>query len=135
MIQFFKEVYLAGFAIFFKIPWPKDIAHRAGRAVAGLTVIEWFALLGIEGHIEIFLNKKTFFPEPVVLIAFFALYLVNGYFLFFCKHGIKFAHEFDKLEKPRRVLLVVSFAVLSVAAIVFGICSAIAHRRSLGLPY
>jgi hypothetical protein len=133
MIQFLKEIYLTGFAIFFRLRPKQEIVFRAGRATAALTVIEWFAVLGIEGYIEMFLNKKIIFPESVVIIAFFALYLVNGYFLFFLKHGIKFAHEFDKLEKSRRILLIVSFAILSVAAIVFGIYSAIAYRHFIGV--
>jgi hypothetical protein len=133
MIQFFKELYLTGFAIFFRLSWQKDIAYKAGSAVAVITVVEWFFLEGLRGYADIYLNKKVIFSKSVVLIAFIALYSVNGYFLFFRKHGIKFAHEFDSLKKSRRILLVVSFAVLSVAAIVFGICAVIAHRRFIGV--
>ena len=133
MIRFLKEVYLTGFAIMYRIPRTKDIAYKAGGATVAITVVEWFVLEGLRGYIGIYLNKKIIISEPIVLIAYFALFLVNGYFLFFLKHGIKFAHEFDSLKKSRRILLVVSFAVLSVAAIVFGICATIAHRRFIGI--
>jgi hypothetical protein len=135
MIRFAKELYLTGFAIIFRLSRQKDIAYKAGGAVAAITVIEWFIILGIYGYIETFLRKNTIYPKSAVLIAFFTLYMLNGYILFFRRHGIKFAQKFDGLEKSRRVILVVSVAVLSVAAIVFGICSAVAHRRFLGLPY
>jgi hypothetical protein len=132
MIRFVKEVYFTGFAIFFKIPWPKDIDFKAGRAIAGITVIEWFILLGVEWHIEMFLNTKFAFSGIVVIIAFFALFFANQYFLTIRRDGIKFAGEFDSLKKTKRIFLVGSFAVFSVAAIVFGICSAIAHRHFIG---
>jgi hypothetical protein len=132
MIRFFKEVYLTGFAIVFRLSRARDIAYKAGGAVGAITVVEWFVIEGLRGYIDIFLNKKIIFSKPIVLIAFFVLFLVNGYVLFFRGHGIKFAHEFNSLEKSRRILLVVSCAVLSLAAIVFGICSAIAHRHFIG---
>ncbi|HEY1717157.1 MAG TPA: hypothetical protein VGH42_02540 [Verrucomicrobiae bacterium] len=133
MIRFLKEIYFTSFAIFFKIPWPKDIDFKAGRAIAGITVIQWFVLLGVEWYIEMFLNKKIIFSGYVVIISFFALFFVNQYFLTIRGHGIKFAGEFDSLKKSKKIFLVVSFAVLSVAAIVFGICSAIAHRHFIGV--
>jgi hypothetical protein len=128
-----KEIYLTGFAIIFRLSRARDIAYKAGGAVAAITVVEWFVIEGLRGYIDIFLNKATIFSKSVVLIAFFALFFMNGYVLFFRGHGIKFAHEFGSLKTPRKVLLVSSCAVFSVAAIVFGICSAVAHRRFIGV--
>jgi hypothetical protein len=135
MIRFAKEIYLTGFVIIFRLSRVKDIAYKAGGAIGAITVVEWFALEGLRADIDTFLNRNTIFSKPVVYAAFFALFLMNGYVLFFRGHGIKFAREFESMRKARRIVLVVSCAVLSVAAIVFGICSAIVHRRSLGLPY
>lgn len=132
MIQFIKEVYLTAFAIIFRRARVKDIAYKAGSAVGAITVIEWLILVGISGYVEMFYGKKYLLSKPAVVIAFLALFLVNGYVLFFRGHGVKFARDFDGLEKTRRITLVVSCAVVTVAAIVFFICSAIAHQRFVG---
>ncbi|MGA2028627.1 MAG: hypothetical protein ABSG87_00935 [Verrucomicrobiota bacterium] len=135
MIQFFKEVYLAGFVIIFKGSRARKITYGAGSAIAAITLIEWLVLIGISGYIEMFLNKKLlfYFSKPVVIIAFFALFLMNQYVLFIRGHGIKFAREFDSLKKSRRILLIVSWAVMVVVIIVFFIFSAIAHRHFIGV--
>jgi hypothetical protein len=132
MIRYLKQIYLTEFAIIFRLSRARDIAYKAGGAVAAITVVEWFFIEGLRGYVDIFLNKATIFAKPVVLIAFFGLFFINGYVLFFRRHGIKFAHEFGSLKKSRKVLLVSSCAVLSVAAIVFGIYSAVAHRHFIG---
>jgi hypothetical protein len=133
MIRFAKELYLTGFAIIFRLSRVKDIAYKAGGAIVAVTLVESCILMGMSWYIEILVGKKNLFllPKPAVLIAYFALFFVNGYFLFFRKHGIKFANEFDSLPKSRRVLLVASSAVIVIGAVVFSIFSAIAHRRFL----
>jgi hypothetical protein len=105
MIQFAKELYLTGFAIIFRHSRVKDIAYKAGGAVVAITVVEWFILLGISGYVEMLVGKRDLFlfSKSVVLIAYFALFLVNGYFLYFRGHGIRFSREFDTLPKTRRI--------------------------------
>jgi hypothetical protein len=134
MIRFFKEVYLTGFAIIFNSSRARKVTYRAGGAIGALTLIEWLVFIGISGYIEMFLNKKLlfYFSKPVVVIAFFALFFANQYVLFIRGHGIKFAQEFASLKKSRRILLMVSCALLLLASMAFFICSAIAHRRFIG---
>ncbi len=133
MIQFLKEVYLTGFAIIFRRARVKQVGYKAGSAIAILTLVEWLILIGTSGYVEMFLGKKLLLSKPAVLVAFFALFLVNEYVLFVRGHGIKFAHEFDSLKKTKRITLVVSCAVVTVAAIVFFICSSIAYQRFIGV--
>jgi hypothetical protein len=77
MIQLLKEVYLTGFAIIFRLSRAKDIAYKAGGAVVVIAVVEWFALLGISGYVEKFLDKSflSISSRPIVFITFFALFL------------------------------------------------------------
>ena len=132
MFRFFKEIYLTGFAIIFRLSRAKDIDFKVGAAIAVITLVEWFFFEGLRGYIDIFLNRIVIVSKPVVIITFFALFFVNQYVLTIRGHGIKFAHGFDSLDKCRRIVLVVSFAALSAAAIAFGICGAIAHRHFIG---
>ena len=44
-------------------------------------------------------------------------------------HGIKFEREFTHFKKSRKVLLLVSCAVLLLATTVFSICSVSAYQR------
>jgi uncharacterized membrane protein YidH (DUF202 family) len=135
MIRFFKEVYLTGYVIIFRISRVKDIAYKAGAAIGFVTLIESLFLIGIDNCIEMFLNKKVILSKPAVWLALFALFLINVYFLFFRRYGTKFEREFDNIKKSRRIILVVSCVVVVVAVIVFCIFSSIAYRRFLGFSY
>jgi len=77
VIQFIKEIYLTGFAILFRHARVKEIGYKVGFSIVPITVIQWFALLGILGYVEIFLNRHFSFysSKSVVLIAYFALFL------------------------------------------------------------
>jgi energy-coupling factor transporter transmembrane protein EcfT len=132
MIRLVKEIYLTAFVIIFRLSRAKDIAYRAGGAIAVITVVECLILIGISGYLEKFLGKTYLISKPIFYIGFFAIVFVNGYFLFFRGNGIKFNQEFDGLEKSRRVVLVVSCALLVMAAIAFFIYSAIARRHFTG---
>lgn len=107
---------------------------RISRALAGVTLIEWFNLVGISGYIEMLVGDKKlfYFSEPVVVLAFFALYLVNQYVLATRGHGIKFEREFDNMKKTRKIILVTSCVVLLLATIAFAIYSSLAYRRFIG---
>lgn len=135
MTRFFREIYLTGFTIIFRLSRARNINYKAGGAVGAVTMIEWLIFVGISGYIEMILDKKHLFlfSKPVVIVAFFALWLMNDYMLCVCGHGIKFAREFDSVGKSRRILLLVSCAVVLVAAIVFFIFSAIAHSHFIGV--
>jgi len=133
MFRFLKEIYLTGFAIIFRISRAKDIAYRAGAAIIILTLIEWFNLVNISLCVEMLVGKKLLpqFSKPEVLIAGFALFLINQYILFTRGHGIKFEREFDHLKKSRKILLVTSCVVLLLATIAFSIYSTSAYHRFL----
>jgi hypothetical protein len=131
MFRFFKELYLTAFSLLNKLPTRRGNEFgRIGGAIGAITVIEWFNLVNISACIEMMVGKRLlYFSKPVVIIAFFALFLVNVYALYIRGHGIKFEHEFDNLKKSRKILLVTSCAVLLLATIVFSIYSSLAHRH------
>jgi hypothetical protein len=134
MIRFLKEVYLTAFTLLYRLrPSQKD-STRVGRALAGITLIEWFVLVGISSCIEMFAGAKNlfYFSKVVIVIAIFALYFVNQYVLATRGHGIRFEREFDKLKKTKRTLLMGSCAVLLVTAMAFFIYAGLAHRRFIG---
>jgi hypothetical protein len=133
MIRFIKEVYLTGFTIMFKISRAREIKYKAGSAIAVVALVESFALMGIQWHVEILLNRRFLLPKPAVAAAFVALALINIYILFVRGHGLKFAEEFKSLAKSRRVILATTFVIVSVATIVFGVWSAVAYRHFFGL--
>ncbi len=132
VIQFVKEVYLAGYAVCFRLSRARNVNYKAGGAIGFITLIEWFIFLGILSYVQISIRSKFVFSKPIVIIAFIALFFANQYFLTVRRHGIKFEREFDSLEKSRRITLVVIFAAVTVAATVFCICSGIAFRHFIG---
>jgi hypothetical protein len=130
MIRLFKELYLTGFTLLFRIPGGTHLT-KVGQSIAVLTLIEWLFLAGISSWIDMFIGKRLLmnFTKPVIVIAFFALFLANQYFLFIRGHGIKFEHEFTHLKKSKRVFLQISCVLLVLATIAFFICSRLAYRR------
>ncbi len=130
-IQFIKEIYLTGFAILFRHARVKEIGYKVGFSIVPITVIQWFALLGIWAYVEMFLNKNYLFKfsKAVAIIAYFVLFFINVYFLFFRKHGIKFAYEFDCIGKTRKIFLIVSWVMAVIAVIAFVIFVAVAHQH------
>ena len=135
MIRLIKEIYLTGFSIIFRASRARKITHKAGSAIALLTLIDWMVLLGIAYCIEMcFLKQPLFshFSKAEIIIAFLALALANQYILWSRGHGIKFEREFNSLKRSKRILLLVSFGVLTVAAVAFCIWSTIVHRRFIG---
>jgi len=132
MIQFLKEIYFTGFAIIFNASRVKKISYKAGGATNFVAVIEWFFLIGIFGFIEMFLNINIPLSKLTVGIVYFALFLINDYFLNVRGYGIKFAHDFKGFERSKKIRLVVNFSILTVAVVGFFIYSAVIHRRFLG---
>jgi hypothetical protein len=133
MLRLLRQLYLAGFVVSFRLSRSKNVNYRAGGAIGLITLVEWFILIGILSCVQISVGSKFVFAKPIVIIAFIALFFVNQYFLTVRRHGIKFEREFDSLEKPRRIALVVGCAVVAVAAIVFVIYSGIAFRHFIGV--
>lgn len=132
-IQFVKEVYLTGYILCFRLSRSKDFDYKAGGAIGLITLVEWLIFVGILFYVQISIGSKFVFPKAVVIIAFIALFFVNQYFLTMRRLGIKFEREFDKLDKTKRITLVVSCVVVTVAATVLAIYSAIAFRRFMGV--
>jgi hypothetical protein len=133
MIRFFNEVYLTGFTILFRISRAKKITYKAGGAVAAIMMIQWLILIEIPGYVAMYYGKKMpDLSKPEILVITFAIYLVNLYVLYIRGYGIRFEREFDSLEKPKRILLRASCAVLLLASIALYILSTIAYRRYIG---
>jgi hypothetical protein len=129
LIQFFKEVYLAGYVLCFRLSRSRNVNYKAGGAIGFITLVEWLILIGIVLYVQISIRNKFVFPKPLVIFAFITLFFVNQYFLTVRRHGIKFERDFDSLEKRKRITLVLIFAAITVAATVFCICSGIAFRH------
>lgn len=136
MIRFFKELYLMVFTILYKIPGGTP-SSKSVTSVTAVTLIEWLLLAGISSWIDIFIGKRfllsdynsLIFSKLAALMLFLALGSVNQVVLVARGHGIRFEREFTHLEKSRKVLLVVSCAVLVVATIAFFIYSRLAYQR------
>jgi hypothetical protein len=134
-IRFVKDIYLTGFAIIFRASKADKVGVKAGVAAGILTLIQWFFLVGLICFIATVQNEKVtpiIFSTPVVLPASFVLFFVNVHFSYIRGYGIKFAEEFDRIKRTRKTLLVTSFAVFSIAAVAFGLCSRIAYNRLIG---
>lgn len=102
----------------------------AGKGVFVVSLIAFFIIEAIKQRIEILLGARfSFDSSPWDMAAVLALYFLNRYVLITRGHGIKFEREFTHLKKSRKILLLVSFAVLLLATIAFAICSDSAYRR------
>ncbi|MGP8201461.1 MAG: hypothetical protein ACLQU4_18375 [Limisphaerales bacterium] len=138
MIRLFKELYLTGFTIGFRLRMPERLGGGwgpiidAGKGVALLSIIALINLTNIMDWIEVYGGTKFSFDSSrwaqcaIALVFYFA----NYYILVTCGHGIKFEREeFKNLKKSRKVLLIVSFAVLLLITIVFSIYSTSAYQH------
>ncbi|MGO8835893.1 MAG: hypothetical protein ACLQQ0_00565 [Limisphaerales bacterium] len=136
MIRFFKDIYLTGFALLFKIPGG-DTRGKTLGSVSAVTLIEGLILAGIASWIDIFTGTRYLLSSAnslassklVILIFVFALFSANYRVLVTRGHGIKFEREFIHIKKSRKILLVAGCAVLVVATIAFFIYSRLAYRH------
>jgi len=127
MIQFFKELYLTGFAIAFRLRAPERLGGGwgpivdAGKGIAAVSLIELVIIRLIQDWIEISIGKRFSFDSNRLVNSaiFLVFYLVNYYFLVSRKHGLKFEREFSHLKKTRKVLLLVGCAMIFLATVVF----------------
>jgi hypothetical protein len=135
MIRFIKELYLASFALVYRISRQPDVAIRTGAAIAPLVLIQCLNITNIQSCIEIYFGKKGLFDSSrLTTLAIFSTFaFINSYFLVIRGYGTKFVHEFDKLEKSRRILLTVSCVFLLLATVVFTIWSGLAYRHFIGI--
>ena len=134
MLSFFKEIYLTGFTIFFKVGsanWTHGI--NIGKGVTGVAMVEWLILIGIASQIDALIGTRSLLdiPKWTAIFAFLVLCAANHYVLVVCRHGIVFEREFTNLKKSRRILLVAACAAITLVAIAFFISAAQAHRKLL----
>ena len=132
MFRFFKDLYFACFTFFFRVGiyrWSLPIERS--KAVACVTVIEWFILIEIAAWVEMFFGTRLLLNNGkwIVWVTYLALCLPNYYVLLIRGHGIRFEREFTHLKKSRKTLLLISFSVLLLATIVFFIYSVSAYHR------
>jgi len=132
MCQFFKEIYLTAFTIFFRAGsayWTPRI--NAGKGVTGVAMIEWIVLIGIASWIDVLVGTKSLLdiPKWATIIAFLALCAANHYPLVARGHGIAFEREFANLKKSRRILLLAGCVAMMLTAIALFIFSASFHRK------
>jgi len=136
MIRFFKELYLTGFIILYKIPG-KTLSSRSGTSVTAIAVVEWLFLAGVSSWIDICTGKRFLlsdanslaFSKLVIVVVFIALGFVNYRILVTRGHGIKFERKFDNLQKSKKIILVTSCCGLVLATIAFFICSRLAYQH------
>jgi hypothetical protein len=137
MTRFFKELYLTMFTIGFRFRAPQRFGGGwgpiidAGKGVLLVCLIAFFILKGIESYIEFHVGTRFSFDSSKWEMAAItlALYLPNYYVLVTRGHGIKFEREFTHLKKSKKVLLLVSCAVLLLATMAFCIYSDSAYQR------
>lgn len=130
MFQFFKELYFTCFTLFFRAGiYRWSLPTEIGKAVACVTLMEAINLLGIDSWIEMHIGERFHFDRWTIIIGFFALYLLNYYVLAIRGHGITFEREFNKLQKSKKILSVVSFVGLILATIAFFIWTVQAYHR------
>ena len=133
MAHFIKTIYLGMFLVLFKSSrWPTPETN-AGMAAAFLTLVEFFAILGIACWVDIFLATKIMaeFPKWAVFILFLILCAPNYYVLISKGHGAAFANEFAHFNKFKRWSLLLICAMIMVAIFLFFLYSATTHRRIL----
>jgi hypothetical protein len=137
MIRFLKELYLTGFTLGFRARMPEKLGGGwgpvidAGKGVAVLSLIGLINLTNIEYWFDICIGTRFTFDsnrwEQGAVFA--AAFIANYYILVARGYGIRFEREFKNLKKSRKVLLVVSCAVLLLADIMFSIYSDSTYRR------
>lgn len=122
MIRFFKELYLTAYVLLYRIPGGTTYV-KTTQAATIIMLIEWLMLAEIGSCIAILSGTRflIFSSKLLMLISGLALYYPNYRILVIRGHGIKFEREFNNLKKSRRILLVVSCAVLLLATIAFWI--------------
>jgi hypothetical protein len=136
MIRFFKELYLTGFTLLYKIPGGTPHS-KTGTSVPVIALFEVAFLAGVLSWIDISNGKRFLLSSSnslashkiVFLFFFIVLSLVNYHILVTRGHGIKYEREFNNLKKSRKILLVTSCCGLALATIAFFIYSRFAYRR------
>lgn len=131
MFQFFKEIYLTAFTIFFRTggaAWTPGI--NAGKGVVGVAMIEWLVLIGLVSWIEVLVGTRFLLgiSKWATIIVFLALCAANHYPLVARGHGTAFEREFASLQKSRKILLLVFCAIIIGVAIAFFVYTAQVHR-------
>ena len=119
------------FLVLFKSSrWPTPETN-AGMAVAFLTLVECFAILGIACWVDILLGTKILaeFPKWAVFIFILILCAPNYYVLVSKGSGAAFAKEFAHFGKYKRWSLLLICAMTMVAIFLFFLYSATTHRR------
>ena len=133
MIRYITELYLTGFAVFFRFRPNQKVSIRAGRAITAITFILWMAFLALFCIIEIFsgrifLNQAT---KLTIIVAWFGCYFINMHILYVRGHGVRFEREFDKMERSARNLLIWRFIVSVLIVITLSVLLFIAHNHFL----
>ncbi|HEV2327423.1 MAG TPA: hypothetical protein VGY56_01395 [Verrucomicrobiae bacterium] len=131
MIKYVTEIYLTGFAIFFKFRPDQKASTRAGRATTVVTFFLWIALLALLGLIEMISGRQFLkqVPKLTIVVVWIGLYLINMHFLYLRGYGIRFEQEFDKLDKSAKNLLIWRFIVSVLVVITFSILLFMAHNH------
>ena len=117
MIKYLKEIYFTLFVLFYRTPaWGslRSKNRRNGRAVTGVTLIEWFILLGVGSWISIYFRSRYLFGFSIVaiLILFAMLAFANYHFLVIRGHGADFDRDFAHLKKTKKVFLITCYLAL-----------------------
>jgi hypothetical protein len=129
MIRYITEIYLTGFAIFFRFRPNQKNSTRAGRAISAITFILWIALLALFCLIEMLSGQRLLnqISKLTIVVAWFGFYLINMHILYVRGYGVRFEREFDKLDKSARDLLIWRFIVSVLVVITLSILLFIAH--------
>ncbi len=100
-------------------------------SVAVIALIEASVLLGIDLFIDVLSGAKIppIIPKWTFIFLYSAIFVLNFYFLVFCRYGVKFEREFDHFKRSKKIQLVMASVTVMLAAIAFFIYAANIHRN------
>jgi hypothetical protein len=126
-----KTIYLGMFLVLFKSSrWPTPEAN-ARISAAFLTLIEFFAILGIACWVDILLGTKAMsdFPKWSVFVFFLVLCIPNYHVLISKGYGARYVDEFAHFSKLKQWFLLLICAIMMIAIFLLCLYSATAHRK------
>jgi len=93
---------------------------NAWKAVSGVTFLGTVLLVVIESWVDVLLRRDFLLGRWTTGIGYFALFFANYFTLVHRGHGIRYEREFSGFKTSKKMLLLLSWAVMLL--IVIGFC-------------
>ena len=131
-----RNIYLTMFLLLFKTTfgWSPEFNARMNAAI--ITLIEFFAILGIAGWIDVLFGTRVManFPKWTIFLFFLILSVPNHYVLISRGWGLMFVHEFSHFTGLKKWSLLTVSATVMVAIVAFFFYTVSVHRRIFPSP-